>query len=148
VQVWDENKREYFGLKAILFVIVSDSPVTHNLFGQSNKVGCECSHCFREIDSQYLRESQKIVCMGHQCYIPMKHPFQSMKDKFNGNNEKMRPPPHLTGHEVYEMVKDVHVVLGKRKRTGKNTGEDDMWMKQLIFLGPTVLVRLRRPSFD
>jgi hypothetical protein len=45
----------------------------------------------------------------------MKHPFQSMKDQFNGNTEKRHPPPHLTGHEVYEMVKDVHVVLGKRK---------------------------------
>jgi hypothetical protein len=31
------------------------------------------------------------------------------------------------------MVKDVHVVLGKRKRTDKNTEEDDMWKKQLIF---------------
>jgi hypothetical protein len=49
-----------------------------------------------------------------------------MKDKFNGNNEKMHPPPHLTSHEVYEMVKDVHVVFGKQKRTGKNTDEDGM----------------------
>jgi hypothetical protein len=56
-----------------------------------------------------------------------------MKDKFNGNTEKRRPPPHLTGYEVYEMVKDVHVVLGKQKRTGKNTSEDDMWKKQSIF---------------
>jgi hypothetical protein len=56
-----------------------------------------------------------------------------MKDKFNGNTKKKRPPPHLTGHEVYEMVRDVHVVHGKWKRTGKNTGEDDMWKKQLIF---------------
>jgi hypothetical protein len=71
--------------------------------------------------------------MGLQRYILMKHPFQSMKDKFNGNNDKRRPPPHLIGHEVYEMVKDAHVVLGKRKRTVKNTGEDDMWKKQLIF---------------
>jgi hypothetical protein len=31
------------------------------------------------------------------------------------------------------MVKNVHVVLGKWKRTGKNTEEDDMWKKQLIF---------------
>jgi hypothetical protein len=30
------------------------------------------------------------------------------------------------------MVKDVHVVLGKWKRTGKTT-KDDMWKKQLIF---------------
>jgi hypothetical protein len=56
-----------------------------------------------------------------------------MKDKFNGNTEKMHPSPHLTGHEVYEIIKDVHVVLGKQKRTGKNTGGDDMWKKQSMF---------------
>jgi hypothetical protein len=56
----------------------------------------------------------------------MREYFQSMKDQFNGNTEKRRPRPHLTGHEVYEMVKDVRVVLGKRKRTGKNTEEDDV----------------------
>jgi hypothetical protein len=33
VQVWDEHKREYFGLKAILFVTVSDSPAACNLSG-------------------------------------------------------------------------------------------------------------------
>jgi hypothetical protein len=63
----------------------------------------------------------------------MKPQFQSMNDQFNGNTEKRHPPPHLTGHEVYEMVKDVHVVLGKRKRTGKNTEENDMWKKQSNF---------------
>jgi hypothetical protein len=31
------------------------------------------------------------------------------------------------------MVEDVHVVLGKRKRIGENTGEDDIWKKQSIF---------------
>jgi hypothetical protein len=55
----------------------------------------------------------------------MKHQFQSMNDQFNGNTERRRPPPHLSSHEVYEMVNDVHVVLRKQKRTGKNT-EDDM----------------------
>jgi hypothetical protein len=70
-----------------------------------------------------LSESRKIVYMGHQRYIPIKHLFRSMK----------HPPPHLTGHVVYEMVKDVHIVLGKRKRTGKNTEEDNMWKKQSIF---------------
>jgi hypothetical protein len=71
--------------------------------------------------------------MGHQRYIPMKHQFQNMKDQFNDKTEKRHLPPHLTGHEVYEMVKDVYVVLGKWKRTGKNTEEDDMWKKQSIF---------------
>jgi hypothetical protein len=56
----------------------------------------------------------------------MKHPFRSMKDQLNGNTEKRHPPPHLTDHVVYEMVKDVYAILGKGKRTGKNTEEDDM----------------------
>jgi hypothetical protein len=33
VQVWDEHKREYFGLKAILFVTVSDFSEARNLSG-------------------------------------------------------------------------------------------------------------------
>jgi hypothetical protein len=37
VQVWDEHKHEYFDLKAILFVTVSDSPLAHNLSGQRRK---------------------------------------------------------------------------------------------------------------
>jgi hypothetical protein len=115
VQISDEHKREYFGLKAILFMIVSDSPVVHNLFRQSKKVGCGCSHCFRETDAQYLSESQKTVYMGHRCYVLMKHQFRSMKNQFNGNTKNRCPPPHLIGYEVYEMVNDVHVVLGKRK---------------------------------
>jgi hypothetical protein len=71
--------------------------------------------------------------MRHRCYIPMKHQFQSMKDQINGNTEMGHPPPHLIDYEVYEIFKDVHVVLGNRKRTGKNTKEDGMWKKQLIF---------------
>jgi hypothetical protein len=51
VQVWDQYKREYFGLNAILFVTISDSLVTHNLSRQRMKVGCRCPHCFRETDS-------------------------------------------------------------------------------------------------
>jgi hypothetical protein len=51
VQVWDEHKHEYFGLKAILLVTISDSPVARNLSGQSKKVGCRCPYYFREIVS-------------------------------------------------------------------------------------------------
>jgi hypothetical protein len=74
-EVWDEHKREYFQLQAILFMTVSDSPTVRNLPGQSKKVGYGCPHCFKETDSQYLSESRKIVYMGHRRYIPMKHPF-------------------------------------------------------------------------
>jgi hypothetical protein len=56
-----------------------------------------------------------------------------MNDQFNGNTEKRHPPPHLTGHEVYEMVKNVQIILGKQKMNGENTEEDYMWKKQSIF---------------
>jgi hypothetical protein len=56
-----------------------------------------------------------------------------MKGQFNGKTEKRHPPPHLTGYEVYEIVKDVHVVLSKQKMTGKNIEEYDMCKKQSIF---------------
>jgi hypothetical protein len=38
-----------------------------------------------------------------------------MKDKFNGNSEKRSHPPNFRGHEVYEIVKDLHVILVSRK---------------------------------
>jgi hypothetical protein len=38
-----------------------------------------------------------------------------MQDQFNGNTEKRHPPPHITGHKVYEMVKDVHVDLNRQE---------------------------------
>jgi sulfur transfer complex TusBCD TusB component (DsrH family) len=85
VEVWDEHNREYFKHQAILFMIVSDSPMARNLSGQSKKVCCGCPHCFKETNSQYLSESRKIVYMEHRRYILMKHPFQNMKDQFNGN---------------------------------------------------------------
>jgi hypothetical protein len=64
VQVWDEHTHEYFGLKDILFVTISDSP-GRNLSRQSKKVGYRCPHCFREIDTLYLSESRETVYMGH-----------------------------------------------------------------------------------
>jgi hypothetical protein len=57
-----------------------------------------------------------------------------MNDQFNSNTEKRRPLTHLTDHEVYEMIKNVHVELGKQKMTSKFTEEDDMWKKKSIFL--------------
>jgi hypothetical protein len=48
---------EYFHLKVILFVIVSDSPAACNLSGQSKKICYRCPHYFSETDSQYLSET-------------------------------------------------------------------------------------------
>ena len=80
VDVQDEYKREYFQLRAMLFVTVSDSLAARNLSGQSKKVGCGVT---------------KIVYMGHRRYLSLKHPFRNMKDQFNGKMAKMARPPHF-----------------------------------------------------
>jgi hypothetical protein len=63
-----------------------------------------------------------------------------MCDHFNGKAEKRHPPLHFSGHDIYEMVKNVHVILSKRKREKKGkkgkkvvVEEDEMWKKQSIF---------------
>jgi hypothetical protein len=50
-----------FGLKAILFVIVNDSPVARNLSGQSKKVGCGCLYCLRNILTVFERVTKNSV---------------------------------------------------------------------------------------
>jgi hypothetical protein len=93
VQLWDEHKHEYFGLKATFFVTVSDSPVAHNLSRHSKKVGCGCPHCFREADSVFERVMKNSVHGTSTLhYIPMKYQFWSVKDQFNGNTVKRHLP--------------------------------------------------------
>jgi hypothetical protein len=81
VLVWDEHKHEYFQLEAISFVTVSDSPVAHILLGQNKKVYCECPHCFREMDCQYLSESQKNSVHGTSTL----HTNETLVSKYEGS---------------------------------------------------------------
>ena len=130
-EVWDENKREYFDLRALLFVTISDSPATCNLSGQSKKLGCGCPHCLDGKDCRYLNKSRKMVYMGHRRYLPLKHPLRKMKHLFDGTIEKRPPPQHKSGKEVYDQVKHINVVLGKRKRSPPND-ENGVWHKKSI----------------
>jgi hypothetical protein len=75
---------------------------------------------------QYLSESKNSV-HGTSMLHSNETPF------LNGKTKKRRPSPHLTGHEVYEMVKDVHIVLDKRKMTDNNIKKDNMWKKSRFF---------------
>ena len=59
VKVWDQYKREYFTLHAMLFVTINDLPVLHNLSGQ-NKRKCEAyTYCLDDTCSLRLNNSKK-----------------------------------------------------------------------------------------
>jgi hypothetical protein len=131
IEVGDEYKYEYFNLRALLFVTVSDSPAQRNLSGQSKRMPGGCPHCLDETDCTYLNKSRKKVYMGHRHFLPPKHPFRRMKHHFDGTVEKNGPPHQFSGKDVYNQVKNVHVVLGKRKKSYKNI-KKGMWNKQSI----------------
>jgi len=54
VEVWDEYKREYFTLRALLFCTVTDTPAGRNLSGQSKRQCAGCLHCLDETESRYI----------------------------------------------------------------------------------------------
>ena len=84
VRVWDEYKQETFDLRALLFVTINDWPALSNLSGQSNKGYQACTHCLDETDSLYLKNSRKVVYMGHRQFLHLKHPLRRKGKHFKG----------------------------------------------------------------
>ena len=48
-----------------------------------------------------------------------------MDKQFDGTRETRNLPPHLSGSDVYKQVKDVKIVLDKRKHGVDHEGDDD-----------------------
>jgi hypothetical protein len=113
VQVWDAYKRENFTLRAMLFVTIQDWPALGNLSGQTVKGYCACVHCLDETESLWLKNSRKMVYLGHRKFLRKDHPYRSNRRAFDGKVETRSPPKHRTGRQVYEMVKGLRVILGK-----------------------------------
>ena len=87
VCVWDEYKQENFDLRALLFVTINDWPALSNLSGQSNKGYQACTHCLDETDSLYLKNSRKVVYMGHRRFLPLKHSWEEKGNISKGNRK-------------------------------------------------------------
>lgn len=137
VSVWDEDKQEQFDLRALLFISINDWPALSNLSGQSNKGYKACTHCLEETESMYLKHCRKVVYMGHRRFLPAKHELRKKCAHFGGNADRRTKPRHRSGEELFDMVKDLHVVFGKGDGSqAAPTGEDGraaMWKKKSIF---------------
>ena len=75
VPVWDEDKKETFDLRALLFVTINDWPALGNLSGQTNKGYRACTHCLDGTCSLFLKHCKKVVYMGHRRFLHAKHPL-------------------------------------------------------------------------
>ena len=112
VRVWDDHKQQEFDLRALLFVTINDWPALNNLLGQTNKGYHACMHCLYETGSIYLDKCNKNVYLGHRQFLPTKHALRKKGKHFKGEADHRKKPGHRTGDDIFDMVKDLKVILG------------------------------------
>src|SRR6266511_1463352 len=59
--------------------------------------------------------------MRSRRFLPPSHRYRKMRKEFNGTEEKGRAPKHLYGKLVFELIKNIKVVFGKKVPKGKET---------------------------
>src|SRR6266540_7049900 len=104
----------------MLFCIIQDLPALGNTSGQTVKGFKACVTCMENTMSLRLKNYGKVVYMGHQRFLPIRHHYRRWKRQFNGRTETGVKPWLLSGIELLEKVNHANVVLGKGKKKGKD----------------------------
>ena len=71
----------------------------------------------------YLDASKKIVYLRNRRFLKTSHKYRSkLFFRFNDNALEIEPPPERrhNGEHMYRMVKNIHVVCGKKNPDGTN----------------------------
>jgi hypothetical protein len=117
VRMWDQYQQVYFTLKAIIFVCIHDAPRGFTVSRQTKgKSGCPV--CVDGPALVYLPSSRKLVFMRHKRFLERKHKYHKMKRHFNNTVEKDSSPKWYTGKLLFQMIKDIQVIFGKRTLKG------------------------------
>ena len=131
VEVFDAVSREHFKMHAMLLCTINDFPAYGNLSGYSVKGHKACPICEEGTCYYQLKYGRKTVYLGHRRFLRSGHPYRRLKKAFNGHPENAEAPTALSGHEVYQRVKDIHFVYGK---TQKKSTERRLYKRCSIFL--------------
>src|ERR1041384_6346273 len=135
--MWDEYQREYFTLRAMIFVTIHEYPGLRTVSGQTKgKQGCVV--CCDGTAYMYLPHSRKLVYMRHRRFLSQDHKYRRIKNRFTTTVEEDIAPERCTGKLMFEMVKNINVVLGKGKIMGKKrkktkVSREVAFKKQSIF---------------
>jgi hypothetical protein len=122
VQMLDEYHKDSFTLRAIIFVTINDYPALFTLLGKfKEKVGCAV--CIDGTAYVSLTASKKIVYMRHRCFLLEGHRYcMRQMDKYFNNNGELHSIPssgNNRGHRVFEIVRNIKFVFGKKTKDGK-----------------------------
>src|SRR5437016_5297637 len=63
----------------------------------------------------------KVVYMRSRRFLPPSHRYRKMTKEFNETEERGRAPKHLDAKLVFELIKNIKVVFGKKVPKGKET---------------------------
>nr|AAM08850.1 Putative tnp2 transposase [Oryza sativa Japonica Group] len=125
LKVWDEYLREYFTMKAIIFVTINDYPAMFSVSGQiKGKTGCVI--CLNGTYYWYLPGSNKLVYMRHRRFLRTNHKYRKMKAEFEGT-EEIDPAPKPTSGEKKIVCEFGNVTKKPSKGTKRKKPEKTMW---------------------
>ncbi|CAI8593444.1 unnamed protein product [Vicia faba] len=119
-----------------------------SLSGWNTYTGLACPSCNFQTTPVRLKASRKWCFMGHRLFLDRRHRFRLNKIRFNGEQEMRSPPRTLSGHEVFEKVKDVEVIFGKKavkEKSVKRTREEQPIEGDSTQCDPTKEVKLGGP---
>jgi hypothetical protein len=120
VKVWDEYKKEHFYLKALLFVTISDLLGLGCLSGQVTKGYKGCVVCMEDMDAKWVKNSKKMVYMGHRRFLSMEHLYRMNKKSFYGKTEDCLAPRTLTAKDILTKVNKLKVILERAKEANRH----------------------------
>jgi hypothetical protein len=115
VKVWDEYKKEHFYLRALLFVTITDLLGLGCLSRQVKKGYKGCVVCMEDMDGKWMRNSNKMVYMGHRRFVRKDHPYRNNRKAFYGQTDDRSTPRTVSGRDILEKVNSLEIVLGKGK---------------------------------
>ncbi|XP_031091096.1 uncharacterized protein LOC115996097 [Ipomoea triloba] len=121
VSVYDAYSRSSFTLRAMIFCTINDFPAYGNLSGYTCKGAKACPICEDETPDLWLSNCKKNVLMSHRAFLPDGHPYRKKKKAFNEKPETRVARLPLSGHAIYERVKNVDVAFGKTCKTTQKT---------------------------
>ena len=104
----------------MIFVTTNDYPVLFALSGQiKGKTGCLV--CLDGTTWVYLDASKKTIYLRYRRFLKTNHKYHSkIYFRYFDNKPENEPPPERRKNEqhVFEMVKNIRVVLGKKNPDG------------------------------
>ena len=104
----------------MIFVTTNDYPTLFALSGQiKGKAGWLV--CLDGTTWVYLDASKKTVYLRYRCFLKTNHKYLSkMYSRYYDNTPENEPPllRRQNGQHVFEMVKNIHVVLRKKNLDG------------------------------